>query len=844
MRHLILITSLWCSGLGVSFAQQIPFIQALEQYEKSSEVKFSYDPALFGQMDRPVDASEELSQFIANAETILPIQFQKVGDSYYTISIVLSEYELNLKDSLAGKVISPPFFFLINSNPVDIRLENNRATFLYKPKLSDKLIAYAPGFEKKAVAVRDLLNQKTLNIPLMTQTYMLSDVLIEDYITKGINMDPTSQKITIEVKDLPLLPGETDGDIFASLAALPGITTPDGRPGNLFIRGNSVDQSLILYDNIPIYHRGHYFGTISPYNQKVVNEVEVFRSGYHPRMGGRVGGAVYINSDDEIANTGRYGVGMNTLYALAYGKAPLANNKVGVIVGARHSYPTSFRSPKLKAITESVFDGTGLSDPNGNVNEDIDVIFQDYQAKIIAQPSDRNQISVSGIYSNSYMGYALSGGIAQGQTESIDFENYGTNAEWQHTFNNEWSALWTNTYGHFTYASKTPTTIALFKSVNNIVDFNSRAEVSKVNKESHALQFGIDYKWQSTELDYHNAQTNSPDELIINHYQSAHTFSPYANAEWFTSNYSIQIGIRGNFYSPNQAFYLSPRISASYNATNWLSLKGSAGRYHQFMSQVRNLEFGTGGFDNELWQLAGANNGNVISGEQYMAGFLANEGQWLLDVEAFYKTANNITYYEDRRLNLTSGYFTANNKIYGIDTYLKRAITPHLSTWVGYSYTGSQIRLDTTNQTTYKSKYIQPHVAYLGSAFHKERWKFSALWKFGSGLNAKSLEIAYAQVIYERAQANRPPGAPRAPDPFVDVPERYPNVHSLDLSASYKIPYTEERKWSASIGLSIINTFDQDNLIDRVFRGDPPPPKFIDRYALGFAPNLMLMFEW
>ncbi|MEP5366249.1 MAG: TonB-dependent receptor plug domain-containing protein [Reichenbachiella sp.] len=848
MRYL-LITLLVCTGASVLYAQQsTTFLASIQYYESTEGAKFSYDPAIFSHIRQSFDATLSLDEFISTAESQLPIKIQKVGENYYTVILVESEYVLSLSDSLASKALEPPFFFLINSVPVDIKLDGRKAVFRYKPQMEDTLIVYVPGFEKKLIDNQQMLNSKSLAVALMTQTYLMNDVVVESYVTKGINLDPNNQKITIDVADLPLLPGETDGDIFASLAALPGITTPDGRPGNLFIRGTSPDQSLILFDNIPMYHRGHYFGTISPYNPKVVNNVEVHRSGYHPRMGGRVGGAVFINSEEEVSNDPQFGIGANTLYAMAYAKTPLANNKIGLVLGARHSYPPSISSPKLDAITESVFAATGISDDEGNIGTDVRVKFQDYHAKLILKPNEKHKITISGIYSDSDLSYELIQAGPQGGDEHLDFENYGVNTEWSFDINQDWSASLTNTLGQFTYFTESPVPMGQRTTDNSIQDYNARLEFSRANRRSNQIQFGIDYKLQSSTLDYNDITSNITsgvtESVIRNDKVEAHTISPFANMNWYSQKLNIQTGLRGGYYSPKQNFYLSPRISANYTINSSIDIKASAGRYHQFLSQVRNLQIGTGGFDNALWQLASDDQGEVISGTQFMTGVMINKNRWLFDVEAFYKTANNVTYYESLFLDNSSGFFSADNVLYGADSYLRREMSESTSMWVGYSYGGSKITLDTTNQTTYKSKYVQPHVFYLGGAYQKNRWKFSGVWKYGSGLNAQSLEIAYVQVIYERAQNNRPPGAPRAPDPFADVPERYPNVHSLDVSASYKIPKTDQRPWSASFGLSVINVFDQDNLIDRAFRGNPPPPKWIDRNALGFAPNLMVTFEW
>ncbi|KAJ1444076.1 hypothetical protein B484DRAFT_426406 [Ochromonadaceae sp. CCMP2298] len=612
MRVLVVFTiHLIAFSVCAQSAKNVSLTEALSSYEESLDITFSYDAELLSIVDEKLlfEASD-FNSFKQQLETNLPLKMVQIDDKYYTISSVETVYSLSVADSIDDTPILQEVGVqvLVNRAPIETIFENGKWVFNYKPDAASIVEVYSDGYVLSAISLGDLMNKKHLRVSLDLRTKYLNTVVIEDYITKGINLSPSEQHIKINVGDLPLLPGETDGDIFASIAALPGITIPDGRAGNLFIRGSETDQSLILFDNIPVYHRGHYYGTISPYNPKVVKNVEVYRSGFHPRLGDRVGGAIVINSDQpNETEDSQFGIGANTLFGTAYGKASL----------------------------------------------------------------------------------------------------------------------------------------------------------------------------------------------------------------------------------------VMPRLLVNYDATKWMTLKGSTGLYNQYLSQVKNLEFGGGGFDNGLWSLADDESGFVISGTQSTLGAVMNFDQWVVDIEAFNKTANNITVYEERIINPNSIYFTMDQQTQGIDLLLKREISSEASVWMGYSYHNSKITLDTTDQVTYLSKYVQPHVWYVGGSYSKNRWKLSAGWKYSSGLNAKSLDIIYARVIYERMAARNPEMPP--PNPFLGLENRYPNVYQLDTSASYSIPKSHERKWNASIGLSLINVLDQENLTDRAFRGQDG---FVDRAAIGFAPNLMLLVEW
>lgn len=828
----------------------VSFREALEYYEKEQSVQFSFDAELLALIsDEQKFTTSNIDDFIKQVSEAFPISIKAVDDKYFTISTVESTFTVNVFDAEDGLSLPPEMgvTILVNGTPINARYSENGWTFQYKPSLNDEVQVYSPGFDPQVLSTTELLNNRSFNKSMEISVVHLSTITVEDYLTKGINVDPSKQSITVKVSDLPLLPGETDGDIFASIAALPGVTTPDGRAGNLFIRGSETDQTLILFDNIPIYHRGHYFGTISPYNPKVINNVEVYRSGFHPRLGDRVGGAILINSGQSATDPDKIGIGANTLFGMGYAQGTTKNNKLGMSFGARRSYPSSFQSPKLEAISKSVFAATGLVNPEGELITDVNIIFEDYNGKLAWKPNNKNLLSVSAIHTKTDVAYTArpqENNQVIAIPEDVIFSNTGANTEWIWDLSENWRSQLSATFSKYAYEkySDSPVGMPPSESINEIIDNNIRQEFGYQN-QSLSFQVGIDYKWQEVKIDYQGILRSDNSPYAFKNNTHATSVSPFANWEYFGwKRWYMQLGMRATYYDRLNDFRVAPRLLVNYELTDWMTLKASTGLYNQYLSQVKNLEFSSGGFDNELWTLADEKRGNIIYGRQSMGGFIVHSKQWILDVEYYNKSANNLTVYENRTFDPASIYFTMDQVAFGIDVLLKNQLNENTSLWIGYSFNDSEIKLDTTDQVTYQSKYVQPSVWYIGSSYYKNRWKLSGAYKFGSGLNAQSLDIIYAKVLRERAVANRPPDAPPPPpDPFADLPERYPNVHMIDVSASYKIPQTDQRKWSASFGLSLLNVFNQKNLTDRVFRGQQG---FQDRYAVGFAPNLMVIFEW
>ncbi|MGL1884913.1 MAG: TonB-dependent receptor plug domain-containing protein [Reichenbachiella sp.] len=827
----------------------------LEEYEEEQGIKFAYDQGFFDLIELNFEYEEDINLFFTEVQNNLPLTVNNLGDNYYSFSPVVQDYKISLIDSIDQKSISPADIFVFKNGKTIPSIFNTTAVlFEYKPSPYDTLILYAIGYEKIEVPLAQLINNHQITQSISPITVQLTGFTIEDYLTTGIDLGSGMQNVNIETKDLALLPGETDGDIFASLAALPGITSPDSRAGNLYIRGSSTDQSLILFDNIPIYHRGHYYGTISPYNPKVIDEVEVYRSGFHPRLGGRVGGAIVIKSDQTNASQFGGGVGANLLYYTAYGKTPIGK-KIGISVGARRSLPPGFQSTKLTAISESVFSGTGIVDSTGSIDADIETIFEDYNAKIIYQINKRNRFAASVIYTNNdvtYLGVGLDS-VKMSQDENR-FQNLGVNLNFKsqlsESFKNEFSATISNYT--FDYRSKPSTSAPRdnYISTNELTDFNLKEEVS-IALGKNNLEIGLDYKWQEVIIDHHNV-VMADEPYFFNQTTNSHSVSPYVNLDLISMNqWQINAGVRGTYYSLLNTVKLDPRLFVTYDANDWLIFKGSAGLYHQFLSQLKYLEFSAGGFDNELWTLADEKMGNIITGQQYTLGTIIHDRGWVLDIEGYSKTMDNISIYETRRLSDESVTHTGDQWIRGVDVLLKKRLNKNLDMWASYSYSQSEISIDTAQDISYPAKYVQPHVLYIGAAYEWRQLKVSASWKYASGLWAKSLDMVDAENIFLKnfePPTDRPPppmggnGPPPIMTPFDNLPERYDAYHTLDISASYKLPKTESRKWSASLGVSLINVFDNEILVDQVYKGNPPD--FISRYAIGFAPNVMLMIEW
>ncbi len=832
---------------------RIPLKVVLERYQGQG-IHFSYDAQLVESAS--VEAPEPgmpLDSFLSMLQKSTPFVSEYLKEGYYTLTVPLAGYTLSVLDSIdVSLILTDHIILLVNGIPIrSIGTEGGSASFEYRPDGADRISLKVLGYNQKPIPLADLLSSKHLVIRVSPEVLELSSVLVEDYLTTGIDLDPADQSISISVRDLPLLPGETDGDLFASLAALPGVTTPDNRPGNLFIRGSTTDQSLILFDDIPIYHRGHYYGTISPYNPKMVDEVNVYRNGFHPRFGGRVGGAVEIKSTENLSTRSAGGIGTNTLYGTGYVKLPLAENTVGLAISGRHSYPVSFQSPKLEALSKMVFAGSTVIDSAGNFPEKFDVDFQDYTARVEWRINSSNELNFTALYARTDIRFDVAGIRLP---EHNGFHNTGFNLKWRSTWSERARSLFSATSSEYNFSFdilhdvNTPANAPRNFAHNSIRDLSLSEEVSLKLNPNHQLQIGGAYTYQKASYDYNNRTPQSPQTVTSAGETHAHTVSPFLNLQsYIGKKWFFQAGMRATYYDPLQNMKVEPRISTSYDLSNQWILKGAAGAYYQYLSQAKLLEFTSGGFENEVWLLADKGTARIIRGTQSMLGAIWSKKHWVIDVEGYLKTAENVTYYTGRRFSNSDTWTSADHTMYGVDVFLKRRIGESVSVWSGYTFSKIDVVLDTAREIRHPSKYSQPHACYLGGSINKGNFKCSIGWKYASGLYARSLDILVAEQIFLQNEDNgggSPDGGPPPTNPFASIPKRYDPIHMLDVSVSYSLPRTENRPFESTIGLSVINGYNQTNLTDQVVRAAGVLPDFAQRNAMKFAPNLMVMLEF
>ena len=635
-------------------------------------------------------------------------------------------------------------------------------------------------------------------------------VLVTEYLTAGFDQNKKDGSITVNPNKLGVLPGLTDPDVLQSLQLLPGISSPTESASNLHIRGGTPDQNLILYDGIKIYHQGHMFGMISPFNPYVVEEVNVFRSGTKAQFGDRIAGVIDINSLDEVPQKTSGGAGSNFLHADAYIKTPLQEDKIGLVFSARRSINDIVDLPTFNSFSDKVFQNTIIEVVNDAVvEEELEVIneefnFLDVNAKLIFTPDDFNKISISSLLVDNSLNYANVNFDGDGTRDRLDLTNSGISAQWEYNPQGDWNLDTSVKYSVFDsqYAFEEFSDVGVGETISNInkvKDFGIQVQAGyKINDEVKTF-FG--YEFVNYDVSYRlNFNTiDEPGALAFQSNLSGHNL--YSEGQFKVDDLFIRSGARLSSY--RNKFFFEPRLYADYEVSDAFKLKASAEIKNQAISQVVSFDFNQLGLGDTVWVLFDEEEDiPVLNNRQFTLGFFVDKDGWKLDVEGYYKKVkglNSLTRGFQSASNEDEEYYQGNSTVRGIDILIKKKINT-FRTWLGYSYSKNDFEFPDVQTGTFPGNFDQRHILSWSGSYKYKQFQFSLGWQFATGRPFTRGALIGNEIVFGQQNA-----------------ERLGNYHKLDMSAFYDFHLDSEKNLKARLGLSVINLYNRDNEIDRAF---------------------------
>ncbi len=625
-----------------------------------------------------------------------------------------------------------------------------------------------------------------------------------------------------EIRSLPSVGGEPD--IAQYLPVLPGIISTGDQGGQLYVRGGSPIQNLILLDGMTIYNPFHSIGFFSVFETDIIRNVDVLTGGFGASYGGRISAVINIHTRE--GNKKRFAgkVSANPFMGKILLEGPLkkltesGGGSVSVLFTAKQSFIDK-TSPVLYPYAESVIQS----------NNGLPYQFTDVYGKLSALGGNGSKVETFGFrfadqvdYSIASLGWLSSGG---GATFKLVPPNSNLVMGGNITFSDYEISL------QEPDDSPRQSRISTYSAQLNFGYFGYNNE----------LHYGFAFNGLSTDFQFRNFLG-----VTIQQQDFTTELAGFINYRQKLGKLIIEPGLRVQMYASQQETKLEPRFGAKLNASDRLRFKFAGGLYSQNLlstvneRDVVNLFVGfLSGPEQTIYEPGT----KTPTKDHLQKAFHAVGGlefdlspQLELQLEAYHKGFTQLI--ELNRNKLTPqdpDYSAIEGKARGLDLSL-RYEAPSAYIWLTYSL-GQVLRND--GEQIFPTIFDRRHninLLFTYAMGENKDWEFSLRWNYGSPFPFTQTQGFYGQLNFVEEGLNTNPATANPPIGILYAEERNGGrllpYHRLDLSLKKTFDFGLE------IIASLTNAYNRKN----IFYVDRQTAQRVDQ--LPWLPSLGLSYSW
>lgn len=715
---------------------------------------------------------------------------------------------------------------------IDQNIEN-KEIILPKETLSlDETLEYlrkvtSLKFEKLENAIVTISKSSVSSDNLLVQN--LEEVTVINFLTKGIAKQ-IDGSININTEKFINLPGVLEPDVLQSIQALPGVMSIDERISNINVRGGTHDQNLILWDGIKMYQSGHFFGLVSAFNPYLTKEVNISKNGTSVRFGDGVSSIIDMQLSDKLDQKLKVGAGFNLISMDAFTKTKL-NDKTEIQISVRRSVTDFIFTPTYDQYLQRVFQDSDFSNPEqGGVqvtSNNEKFYFYDIATKLLFNISEQDELRFNFLTINNKLTYdQQSNQVSRSPLQNLlEQNNFATGLEYLKNWNNKFT---TTAQFYFTKYDLEATNY-------NIGNDQRSNQVNKVNDlgikinvlGSISKNLKMDGGYQFSEVIISNAEETANPDTVTFIKEVVRTHSIYGEITYTSANKKsyARVGLRTNYIEKFEDFFTEPRLSLSHKLNNNFRLELLAELKSQTTSQIIDLQNDFLGIEKRRWTLSNNESIPVIRSAQAAVGIHYNKNKLLVSIEAFLKDVEGITTQSQGFQNQFQfleeiGKYEAN----GIDFLINKQFN-YFSTWLSYTYSKNDYTFKNLNNgNPFPNNIDIRHAITFASTYNYKNLKFALSFNWHSGRpQTQPLELqdpSVPQISYSL------PNSSRISDYF-----------RTDISATYQLKL--KNKIDASVGASIWNLFDKENMINTYYiKNSDRDVVTVNNSSLGLTPNI------
>lgn len=684
----------------------------------------------------------------------------------------------------------------------------------------------------KALGIQDtkrnlmIYSDGKLDVEIQTQVLSLREVVISAEKSANVrNVQMGVEKLSISsIKQVPVAFGEAD--IIKVMLTLPGVKSVGEASNGFNVRGGTVDQNLILFDDLTIYNPSHFFGFFSAFNPDVIKDVELYKSSIPSRYGGRLSSVLDVNSRDGNTKklSGTAGIGLLTGRLNIEG--PIIKDKTSFIFGGR----TTYSNWLLKML------------PEDSGYKDAKAAFSDLNLRLSHKINDKNNLYLSGYLSDDNSNL--------GSDTTFAYSNQNLSLKWKHIFSNKLTGVFVGGLSKYQYNNNSvvkPTNA--YKMAFDIQQANFKTDFNYYLSSKHTIDFGISsIRYDLNPGTFQPIGSQSLVKLDVLAPEQAFESAVYLGDRFdLSSNLSMDLGVRYsmfnymgpqnvNLYAPNlpksesnvigtssytkgelAKTYHGPeiRMSARYQLTEDFSVKAGYNTLRQYIHLLTNT---TSISPTDIWKLSDPNI-RPQYGDQTSLGLYKNfkENTIETSIEGYYKNLKDYLDYKSGAnliLNhhIETDVINTKGKAYGVEFLIKK-ISGKLNGWMGYTYSRTLLKMDDANAGQiinggkyYPANYDKPHDFSLVANYrfsHRFSASFNTSYSTGRPITVPIGKYFYAGSLRANYSDRN---ALRAPDYFrTDL--------SINIEGNHKVKQLTHNSWT----FGVYNVTGRDNAYSTYF---------------------------
>ena len=636
-------------------------------------------------------------------------------------------------------------------------------------------------------------------------------------------------------------------DIIRTLQGLPGVAMGNEMSSGLYVRGGDGSDNLYMFDGAPVWQTAHMGGMFSVVNSDILDNVDVYKSGFPSRFGGKISSVedISVKVGDFDQKHVKYSIGLTDGRITLDG--PFKNKKTSYLVSLRQNWMSLFTKPAFKAA------GNLFPDRMTNYLSDGWYGFTEIDGKISKRLSGTSSLEFSLLanvdfikYSDHYGGDETSWSD-HGLNLSSNWGNIVAVAAWK-TKPADMFYSYLRVYYSRGYAS--------ISTRSDYYDDNPFVEQKLVSIESNdsgignpglrwdsvyllgrgaRLRFGVEgngyissphriYSYEEKKR-YKHPENPSMEENKMSviaqkdldrtmHYSSK-SVAGYASFEWTPVRwFSSDVGFRYDaYFAKGMTFgYPEPRLAVSIRPVYSVALKASYSRMYQPLHMLSSSSFD---FPGNCW-LPSTKLVQPAVGNQIAVGmeYSGNDG-WNAGIEAYLKNTDHLHEYGGPVLiyppldEWENNYLDGKGRARGIETRVSKE-GERISIAASYSYSISERMFEDFYVGWYPDRFDNRHSIHLSFRYHFLKGEFNADWFYHGGNRITAPEYYYPTDSPEEYAYNgyysqfELAGAPYPNN------RRLPSYHRLDIGYSQYGKTKRGKNRIISVGL--YNAYNRKNV--------------------------------